>query len=398
MKKSLFFALFACATLAFVSCKPDPGKEPGTDPKPNDSTATADVVINVVPETLLLGVGDTEKLTAMITPAGTQLKINWTSSDENVVTVAASGIVEAVGVGTATITASAEGATAGTCVVNVSNDAVYETFAFSNYSFFGMSDEEPIVYVPNTEGYVTFTSGDSALCQLGYIALGVWGSEIVEVGGQLAGADNIMFVPMPMYILIDQTPEWQAYYGQLVGGGVFVVDEVGDSIIPYVGSAGALVDVNSYGDFFKQDIASMYDETVEVDVNLYYNAFNGGAEMYFMSFDEEYNTYNTATVKYAEFYDTPEGLGYYAEIEWLDYLNPGRWFGLAVEMDENGYPLSVIEPYDVRIIENVCTNLQLDEEPAQASAKNQFHIINPERVHMDMTVEKFLNTKKMYKK
>ena len=391
MKKILFFALFACATLAFVGCEPDPNR-------PDNPTDSTQVVITITPDSLLLGVGDMQKLVATVTPAGTQATITWTSDNEEVVSVQASGIVVAVGAGTATITASAEGATAGTCVVNVSNDAVYETFAFSNYSFFGMSEEEPIVYVPNTEEYVTFTSGDSALCQLGYITLGVWGSEIVEVGGQLAGADNIMFVPMPMYILIDQTPKWQPYYGQLVGGGGFVVAEVGDSIIPYVGSAGALVDVNSYGDFFKQDIASMYDETVDVDVNLYYNAFNGGAEMCFMSIDEEYNTYNTATVKYAEFYDTKEGLEYYAEIEWLDYLNPGRWFGLAVEMDANGYPLSVIEPYDVRIIENVCTNFQLDDEPAQASATNQFHIINPERVHMDMTVEKFLNTKKMYKK
>lgn len=386
MKKNLFFALFACATLAFVGCEPTP--EPLEDP----------VVITVDPDTLLLGVGDTHKLNATIAPAGTQVTIAWTSDNEEVVTVAPSGIVIATGVGTANVIASAEGATADTCVINVTNDAVYENFAFSNYSFFAMSDEEPIVYVPNTEEYVTFTSGDSALCQIGYIALGVWGSEIVEVGGQLAGADNIMFVPMPMYILIDQSPTWKPYYGQLVGGGGFVVAEVGDSIMPFVGNAGALVDVNSYGDFFKQDIASMYDETVEVDVNLYYNAFNGGAEMYFMSFDEEYNTYNTATVKYAEFYDTEEGLGYYAEIEWLDYLNPGRWFGLAVEMDANGYPLSVIEPYDVHTIETVCTNLELEEDPAQVRAKNQLHIINPERVHMDMTIDKFLNTKKMYKK
>lgn len=386
MKKNLFFALFACATLAFVGCEPTP--EPVEDP----------VVITVDHDTLLLGVGDTYKLNATIAPAGKQVTIAWTSDNEEVVTVAPSGIVIATGVGTANVIASAEGATADTCVVNVSNDAVYETFAFSNYSFFGMSDEEPIVYVPNTEEYVTFTSGDSALCQIGYIALGVWGSEIVEVGGQLAGADNIMFVPMPMYILIDQTPTWQPYYGQLVGGGGFVVAEVGDSIIPYVGSAGALVDVNSYGDFFKQDIASMYDETVEVDVNLYYNAFNGGAEMAYMNYDENYNTYNTAVVKYAEFYDTAEGLGYYAEIEWLDYLSPDRMFGLAVEVDAEGYPLSVIEPYDVRTIETVCTNLELEEDPAQVRAKNQFHIINPERVHMDMTIDKFLNTKKMYKK
>ena len=179
---------------------------------------------------------------------------------------------------------------------------------------------------------------------------------------------------------------------------MFVITEVGDSIMPFVGNAGALVDVNSYGDFFKQNIAYMHDTTVNVDVNLYYNAFNGGAEMSFVNYDENYDTYNTAVVKYAEFHDTAEGLGYYAEIEWLDYLSPDRMFGLAVEVDAEGYPLSVIEPYDLRTIETVCTNLELEEDPAQVRAKNQFHIINPERVHMDMTIDKFLNTKKMYKK
>ena len=386
MKKNLFFALFACATLAFVGCEPTP--EPLKDP----------VVITVDPDTLLLGVGDTYKLNATIAPAGKQVTIAWTSDNEEVVTVAPSGIVIATGVGTANVIASAEGATADTCVINVTNDAVYENFAFSNYIFFAMSEEEPIVYVPNTEEYVVFTSGDSALCQIGYIALGVWGSEIVEVSGMLAGADNMMFVPMPMYILVDQSPTWKPYYGQLVGAGMFVITEVGDSIMPFVGNAGALVDVNSYGDFFKQNIAYMHDTTVNVDVNLYYNAFNGGAEMSFVNYDENYDTYNTAVVKYAEFHDTAEGLGYYAEIEWLDYLSPDRMFGLAVEVDAEGYPLSVIEPYDLRTIETVCTNLELEEDPAQVRAKNQFHIINPERVHMDMTIDKFLNTKKMYKK
>lgn len=386
MKKYVFFALFACATLAFVGCEPTPNQ-------PQDETK---VVITVTPDTLLMGVGDTEKLTAVVTPATTQLTVTWTSTDESVITVAPSGIILATGIGTANVIASAEGATADTCFVTVSNDALYEAYAFSDYGFFG----EKIEMVPNSEGYVSFTSGDSALCQVGYVTLGVWGTDAVAVGGYLTGADNVLFVQMPMYVLVDQSPEWVPYYGQLVGGGGFYIDEIADDVVePYVGKAGALVDVQSYGDFFKQDIANMYDETVAVDANLYLNSFNGGAEMCFINYDEQYSTYNTATVKYAEFYDTAEGLAYYAEIEWLDYLNEGRWFGLAVEMDEEGYPTQVVEPYDVRIIPQICTNVVLEETPAQAQAKKgQHYIINPERVHIGKDINTVLSTVKMYKK
>ena len=112
MKKNLFFALFACATLAFVGCEPTPNQ-------PTNGDDTTKVVITVTPETLLLGVGDTEKLNAVVEPAGTQITITWTSDDEEVVTVAPSGIVIATGVGTANVIASAEGATADTCVITV---------------------------------------------------------------------------------------------------------------------------------------------------------------------------------------------------------------------------------------------------------------------------------------
>lgn len=387
MKKNLFFALFACVVLAFVGCEPTPENK---------------AEITVTPDSLSIGVGDMEKITATVAPVGTQLSIQWTSSDTTVVQVADGGIIIGTGVGTAVVTASAEGATPATCVVTVSYDVVYERFEFSDYGLFGMSEAEPIQMVPNTEQYVKFVSGDSAKCQIGYIALGVWDADIVSVGNTLTGAGNIMFVPMPMYVIVDKDPKWAEAYGQLVGGGGFIVAEIGDSIIPYVGLAGELIDVKSYGDFFKQDIASLYDESVEVDVNLYLNAFNGGAEMYFVNYDENYNTYNTATVAYAEFYDSSEGLEYYAEVKWLDYLNPGRWFGLAVNMDEAGYPTSVVEPYDLDILEYTYTNMEIipdeEEEPAEASAKGKYYIMDNKRVHLDMDVKTILETRKMYKK
>ncbi len=380
MKKNLFIALLACAALAFVGCE-EKNKQ--------------NVVITISPDSLNIGVGEMQKLTPVVTPAGTQLSVEWTSSDTSVVQVAGGGIVIATGIGTAVVTASAENATPGTCVVNVSNDVLYEQFAFSDYGFFG----ESIDFVPNTEEYVQFTSGDSALCQLGYVSLGIWGSDVVSVGGYLSGADNVLFVPVPMYVLVDKSPEWVANYGYLVGAGGFIIRETNDSIIPYVGQASSLVNIQNYGDYFKQDIAAMYDETITPDQELYLNSFSGDAEIFYINYDEEYSTYNTATLKYGEFYDTDEGLAYYAEIEWLDYLNVGRWFGLAVEMDDNGYPTSVIEPYNVRIIEQICTNVVLpEEEPAEVSAKGKHYLINPERVHIGKDINTVLNTHKMYKK
>ncbi|MGM9810178.1 MAG: Ig domain-containing protein [Paludibacteraceae bacterium] len=59
------------------------------------------------------------KLTATLTPAEATTEVVWTSSDENVATVA-NGTVTAVGVGTATITATAGVGVEATCAVTIS--------------------------------------------------------------------------------------------------------------------------------------------------------------------------------------------------------------------------------------------------------------------------------------
>ena len=133
MKKNVFFALFALAALVFVGCDPN---TPTPTPTPDDPT-TEGVVITVTPETLLMAAGDEQKLTATVAPQGTQLQITWTSDNQEVATVNAAGIVTAVAPGTANIIASAEGATADTCVVTVSNDAVLDNFVLGGYGLFG---------------------------------------------------------------------------------------------------------------------------------------------------------------------------------------------------------------------------------------------------------------------
>ena len=67
----------------------------------------------------LMRIGESYTLQATVTPAGTGLKVNWTSDDPEVATVDENGTVTAVGHGTTVVRASA-GGVASECIVRVS--------------------------------------------------------------------------------------------------------------------------------------------------------------------------------------------------------------------------------------------------------------------------------------
>ena len=90
--------------------QPDPPKNPTEDVDPN----TPAVTLTLDQTALELTAGGTGKLAA----AGAD-QITWTSSNADVATVAEDGTVTAVAAGTATISASAEGADPVTCTVTV---------------------------------------------------------------------------------------------------------------------------------------------------------------------------------------------------------------------------------------------------------------------------------------
>lgn len=90
--------------------RPDPPKNPTEDVDPN----TPAVTLTLDQTALELTVGGTGKLAA----TGAE-GITWTSSNADVATVAEDGTVTAVAAGTATISASAEGADPVTCTVTV---------------------------------------------------------------------------------------------------------------------------------------------------------------------------------------------------------------------------------------------------------------------------------------
>ena len=113
-------------------------------------------------ETFTLPVGETETLTAAVSPENATYKtVTWTSSDESVATVDADGVVTAVGEGTATITATAANGTddttddkTATCTVTVPASVPY--LAWDD------SAKELKQQSITPESYTEVTNGDTA--------------------------------------------------------------------------------------------------------------------------------------------------------------------------------------------------------------------------------------------
>lgn len=379
MKKNLFIvALCALATFAFTSCeKPGNGEEP-----------TTDVKVEVSPATLSLSVGaSSERLVAKVTPAGVNVTVTWSSSDESVATVRA-GVVTAVAEGVATITATAGTATA-TCVVTVSDDAVLDNYVISDWGVFNKGD-----MIPNTERTVHFVSGDSAKCQLGYATVNFWDNSLTYVEGSgFTGTGLIAIAELPLYWIIEGE-----YAGSYVGNqSGFMVGEIEGDYAPYTAKAGAIVDETKYGDFFKQIAAYNKDTTQKPNVDLYQEAFEG-TQMFILYANDNFATsYNVANVKAAQLVeDENDNKLYAAEIEWLDFFSADRYFGLKATI-ENNKLVSVDEPYDMRYIVKQYTNTETSSEVVAAQEK--YVIGNAKRMHLnDKVAQKQLSTLNLYKK
>ena len=98
----------------------------------NVTTPTSGVT--VTPETVALNVGETKQLSAVVAPATASNKnVTWSTSSGNVATVNSSGLVTAVGNGTATITArTASGGYTDTCTVTVSTPVTGVSLSLSS--------------------------------------------------------------------------------------------------------------------------------------------------------------------------------------------------------------------------------------------------------------------------
>lgn len=363
MKKSIFAALCAIATVVMTSCG-------GTE-------QTTDITLSVTPASVTLAVGGTQKLTAVSTPAQTTLKYIWASDNMEVATVSAAGVVTAVAEGTANITVTAEGAKApATCVVTVSREAIFDLYKISDYGLFGTPE-----MIPGTDRYIHLVSGDSLYAQLGWINLFVWDEDLVFVSGSgFSGTGIMISAEVPVY-WVNNDDGSQSYIGNQNG---FFVDTCNNKIKPYTAEAGAMVDLQKYGQFWEQLYAYSKDtvNNPKPDAALY-TAAQKGATMFINYADRGTQSYNVGLVEYANLLkktdkETNETtFDYVANIKWYDYVNNDRVFGLKVNLTADGDVDSFVKPYDMRTIDRRYSTI---EEGSATEA--QYYIGDSKHLHL----------------
>ena len=376
MKKSLFFALIACVALAFMGCEP--------------KVTPVDYIVKLSATELTLENGASDKLTAVATPAATYPLV-WTSSNPEIATVNASGIVEAVGLGTATITVTLNtpaedpavgSVTPATCVVNVTNDAVLNTFEIGGYGLFDLGNP-----IAGTDSQIKISVGE-VTCQLAPALYYIWDKGITLVGNSLAGAGFLLPVETYTYVITD-SPNG-AYNGYYISGFDIVVDTIAsyeealtyssqDTV--YAGVYGQLLDVDMYGDAMDA-ILNFSEEPTADEINAAYDLYYAsqtGTPFYHIDFSTSSQSYYYGNVSYlylTEDHETDE-LYYDLKLEWYDHVNKGRWFGLKSEQEsytENGIDFiieRIVKPYDMRLIHKEYLKLPQVEEKAEAPAKAQ---------------------------
>ena len=375
MKKSLFSALIACVALVFVGCEPKV--------KPVDYT------VKVSETTVTLEKGASTKLTAVAVPTpAVAYPLVWTSSDTAVATVNASGIVEAVGLGTATITVTlntpAEDPAVGvvtpaTCVVEVTNDAVLNTFELGGFALFDLGNP-----IAGTDTILKISAGE-VTCQLAPALYYVWDKGITMVGNSLAGAGFIMPLETFSYVITD-SPNG-AYNGYYISGFDVVVDTLASAEEALAYSAkngvyaapyGQLLDETMYGDAWDA-ILNFSEEPTEDEINAAYDLYYAsqtGTPFFHLDLNTGSQSYYYGNVSYLYLTEDREtaDLYYALKLEWYDHVNLGRWFGLLAEteFDEEGNEVitGIVKPYDMRKInkEYLVLPPAEEEEPTEVKA------------------------------
>ena len=398
MKKSLFSALIACVALVFVGC------EPPVQP--------VDYTVKLSATELTLENGASQKLTAVVTPTpATTYSLVWTSSNPEIVTVNASGIVEAVGLGTATITVSVnapEGSidtyTPATCVVNVTNDAVLNSFELGGYALWDLGNP-----IAGTDKTLTLSSGMEVTVQLAPSLYYVWDKGIVLSGNKLTGAGFLAPVENYTYVITD-SPNG-TYNGYYIGNFDIVVDDLEDALAyssdsaVYAGLSGKLLDVEMYGDAWDA-IMNFSEEPTEDEINAAYDLYYAaqtGTQFFHVDLTTGSQSYYYGNVSYLYLTEDSETgeLYYDLKLEWYDHVNVGRWFGLLCEseLNEEGEEVvtGIVKPYDMRTInkEYLVLPPAEEEEPAEVKA------IQPKKpIRFDAKQTELLKstTRTMYKK
>ena len=157
-----------------------------------------------LPDSVTLGFGTTMLLTPVLTPENAVATLKWTSSNEQVATVDANGLVHATGVGTATVVVTGNEQVTASCVVTVKEvDVKADIAAFKDM------DEGSTAQLMLNDAQVLFKNGSDTYARdsSGAIRLSVAGLEAAEgdlLSGPLFGQIDFINM-MPQLTAVDNS-------------------------------------------------------------------------------------------------------------------------------------------------------------------------------------------------
>ena len=408
MKKNLFFALAAVAVV-FASC----------EQKPVEPTEKA--VLKLSQNYAEIGIDEEIRLRTTVTPAGTNLAVVYESTDPEVVTVSGSGLVTGVALGEAWIKVSAANAEGDSCMIIVSDMAVYNSFNILDYGLFG--DFEPI---EGTDTVFTLSIGD-CVCKLNYIHCYAWDGNANFVSGVgFAGDGWVMSIDdLPVYTIekCEENPRYEGYY--LSTGGFAVLEQEDDVVREAIARPGKM-DIQSCGDLVSAQYSS--DTTLHPDFDLW-EELNYGAfltEPFANGLGINYGFFS-GKIHQVLFYDAVKSRVNPQEDSiptmWaidLDFasLQGDRLWGFRVDtalynatyVEGEGGEIKLIEPYDYKTVHRVFDEDGLFEEeeeeaPARMAARKQAPVRelgDPKKLHLGVYLDKngkvIPSTDRVYKK
>lgn len=206
-------------------------------------------------EHLTLEVGQTARIEAetAVTPAdATRPALLWASSDEAVVTVAQNGTIEAIGAGTASITATCGEAEA-SCTVTVLICADALSFDAESYNMaVGQTLQLPLMLQPeNATEALQWSSSDEAIATVGadgVVAAHSGGSVTITAEGAHTSASCTVNVSVPAKSVVLNSAEMQLTVGgtgQLAA--VVMPENASDKTVTWASSDEAILKVGQDG-------------------------------------------------------------------------------------------------------------------------------------------------------
>ena len=213
-------------------------------PTPGSSTGGAGTVTSIsIDPTLALKVGETGQLTATVDPAGTA--VTWSSDKKEIATIDANGMVTAVAVGTATITAKA-GDKSATCEVTVS-----AAFAANEYNE-GEWDGTKVVFTKKTAASVTAMTNTTTTWDAGWYTV----SGDVTITGTVSLKTDVHLILQDgaKLTITGQIDGYAAaiarnlyIYGQSTSDGKLIVENNSGTAIKIGDNAGSGKDIEIHG-------------------------------------------------------------------------------------------------------------------------------------------------------